>query len=507
MYLTQPLHNAVRHRAGHPVTVYRDRVRSVAECADRVGRLAAGLRALGVDWGDRVALLGANSDRYHESLLAVAWAGGVVVPLNSRWAADEIGFAIADCAAAVAITDERLLPVVDAVRDRAGIRAVVVMSDGRAPGGAVSFEDLIAGHAPMSDVRRGGDDVLGIFYTGGTTGRSKGAMLSHDNVFASAWGSLATGHFTTLGGRLLHAAPMFHLAGFAIWIAGLLTGGTHVMVDGFTPEGVLAAIERHAVTDVLLVPTMIQALADCPDAGRYDTSSLVRLIYGGSPMPAATLAAARSMFPRAGLVQAYGMTELSPVATLLGPADHDMPRLAASAGRAAPHAEVRIVDPAGNEAAAGVVGEVVVRGDHVMAGYWQRPEETAAALRGGWMHTGDAGYLDEHGFLFVVDRIKDVIITGDENVYCAEVENVLLQHPAVAACAVIGVPDARWGERVHALVVAAGDAGASAEDLRAFCRGRLAGFKIPRSVEFAASLPVSSAGKVLKRQLRQERAR
>ncbi|GGM37710.1 AMP-binding protein [Dactylosporangium sucinum] len=370
-----------------------------------------------------------------------------------------------------------------------------------------AVEDLIAGHAPMSDVRRGGDDVLGIFYTGGTTGRSKGVMLSHDNVFTSAWGSLATGHFTTPGGRLLHAAPMFHLADFAIWVAGLLTGGTHVIVDGFTPGGVLAAIERHAVTDVLLVPTMIQALADFPDAGRYDTSSLVRLIYGGSPMPATTLAAARTMFPGAGLVQAYGMTELSPVATLLGPAEHDVPRLAASAGRAAPHAEVRIVDRAGDEVAAGAVGEVVVRGDHVMAGYWQRPEETAAALRGGWMYTGDAGYLDEDGFLFVVDRIKYMIITGDENVYSAEVENVLSQHPAVAACAVIGLPDAQWGERVHVLVVPAGDAGVRAEDLRAFCRGRLAGFKIPRSVEVVASLPISPAGKVVKRQLRQERAR
>jgi len=507
MYLTQPLHSAVQHGGSRPLTIYGDRVRSVAECADRVARLAAGLRALGVRRGDRVALFGANSDRYHEALLGVAWAGGVVVPLNSRWTPDEVGFALADCAATVVIADEMRLPVVELVRDHAGVRAVMVMSDGSPPAGAISFDDLVAEHAPTPDSRRGGDELLGIFYTGGTTGRPKGVMLSHDNVFASAWGSLATGHFITPDGRLLHAAPMFHLADFAIWIAGLLTGGTHVIVDGFTPDGVLTAIERHAVTDVLLVPTMVQVLADFPDAGRFDTSSLVRLIYGGSPMPEATLAAARKMFPQAGFVQAYGMTELSPVATLLGPAEHDVPGLIRSAGRAAPHAEVRIVDPAGGEVAAGVVGEVAVRGDHVMAGYWQRPEETAQVLRDGWLLTGDAGYLDEHGFLFVVDRIKDMIITGDENVYSAEVENVLSQHPAVAACAVIGLPDAQWGERVHALVVPAGGAEVSVDELRAFCRGKLAGYKIPRGVEFVTSLPTSAAGKVLKRRLRQERTR
>lgn len=330
-------------------------------------------------------------------------------------------------------------------------------------------------------------------------------MLTHANLFASAWGSLAMGDFTTPDGCLLHAAPMFHLADLATWVAGLLTGGTHVMLEAFSPHGLLAAIERHSVSDVLLVPTMIQALADCRDAGRFDTSSLVRLIYGGSPMPEATLAAARALFPHAGLVQAYGMTELAPVATLLRSADHDVPRLTRSAGRAAPHAEVRVVDAAGVPTPNGETGEIVVRGDHVMAGYWQRPEETAQALRDGWLFTGDAGYLDEDGYLFVVDRIKDMIITGDENVYSAEVENTLLQHAGVSACAVIGLPDAQWGERVHALLVSADGTEPAIEELREFCRGKLAGYKLPRSVEYVASLPVSAAGKVLKRTLRQER--
>ncbi|MEU5786320.1 long-chain fatty acid--CoA ligase [Micromonospora purpureochromogenes] len=505
MYLTQPLHNAVQRDGSRPLTICGGRVRSVADSGERVSRLAAGLRALGVDRGHRVALLSTNSDRYHETLLAVAWADAVVVPLNSRWAADEVAFALADCTASVLIVDEAHLSVAEVVRGRTGVAAVVVMADGAAPPGTIGFEELIAQHEPIADSRRGDDSLLGIFYTGGTTGQPKGVMLTHANLFASAWGSLAMGDFTTPNGRLLHAAPMFHLADLATWVAGLLIGSTHVILDAFTPQGVLTAIEQYSVTDVLLVPTMVQVLADCPDAGRFDTSSLVRLIYGGSPMPAATLAAARKLFPQTGFVQAYGMTELAPVATLLGSADHDVPRLIRSAGRAAPHAEVRVVNAAGETAPTGEVGEIAVRGDHVMTGYWQRPEETARVLRDGWLFTGDAGYLDEEGYLFVVDRIKDMIITGDENVYSAEVENVLSQHPAVAACAVIGLPDARWGERVHAIIVPRDGTHPSVDELRGFCRDKLAGYKLPRSVEYVRSLPISAAGKVLKRTLRQER--
>ena len=505
MYLTQALHNAVQHSGGRALTVYRDRVRSATACADRVGRLAAGLRGLGVGRGDRVAILGPNSDRYHETLLAVAWADAVVVPVNSRWIPAEVGFALRDCQASVLVVDASFLRVLAAIREQAELNAVVVLGDGPPPADVVDYERLIGDNEPIPDSRRGGDEVFGIFYTGGTTGQPKGVMLTHTNVLTSALGCLATGEFTTPGGRLLHVAPMFHLADVATWVAMLIAGGTHVMLPGFTPAGVLAAIEQHQITDVLLVPTMIQLLVDFPDASRFDVSSLAHLIYGGSPMPGALLARARKVFPQAGFVQAYGMTELGPVATLLSPADHETPELHASAGRAAPHAEVRVIDQAGGELPPGAVGEIVVRGDHVMAGYWHRPEETAAVLRDGWLHSGDAGYLDDHGYLFVVDRIKDMIISGDENVYSVEVENVLAWHPAVAACAVIGVPDPQWGERVHALVVPAAGTGAPVDELREFCRQHLSAYKVPRSVEFVAALPTSGAGKVLKRQLRAER--
>ncbi len=272
----------------------------------------------------------------------------------------------------------------------------------------------------------------------------------------------------------------------------------------------LRAIQDDGVTDSLLVPTMIQALVDDPRREHYAVDGLRHIIYGASPISEALLERAMKAFPQAVFTQAYGMTELSPVATLLGPADHcdteAGPARLRSAGRAVPHAEVKVVGPDDVERPRGEVGEVVVRGAHVMTGYWNRPEETAAALHGGWMHTGDAGWMDEAGYLYIVDRIKDMIITGGENVYSAEVENALCTHDAVAAAAVIGLPDPEWGERVHAVVVLAAGATATADELIAHVRARIAGYKTPRTVTFADALPVSGAGKVLKRELRAQLA-
>ena len=253
----------------------------------------------------------------------------------------------------------------------------------------------------------------------------------------------------------------------------------------------MAAISEHQVTDTLLVPTMLQMLVDDPGVADSDLSSLAKLIYGASPISEAVLERARKMFPSAGFAQAYGMTEMSPGATLLTPADHDDPALHRSAGRAAPNVEVRIVDPDDNEVPRGEVGEIVARGDNVMLGYWNRPEDTAAAIRDGWMHTGDGGRMDENGYMFIVDRIKDMIITGGENVYSAEVENALAGHPAVAACAVIGVPDPDWGERVHAVVVLLPGRQATADEIRAHCKTLIAGYKSPRTVDFVDALPMS----------------
>ncbi|MEV0809426.1 long-chain fatty acid--CoA ligase [Micromonospora sp. NPDC050200] len=506
MYVTQALHRLVQQDPHRPMTICGGRVRSVGESADRVARLAAGLRGLGVRRGDRVAVLGPNSDQYHESLLAAAWADAVVMPIDYRWSPSEISYALRDCDASVLVADAAFLPVVDSRPELVNLRTVV-MGDTAASAGTVCYEELIEGSAAMPDSCRGGDALFGIFYTGGTTARPKGVMLTHANMLTSAFGSLATGQFVTPGGRILHTAPMFHLAGLAVWTAALITGGTHVILPAFTPTDVLTAIEDHGITDILLVPTMIQLLVDALRRGEYDVSSLRHLVYGGAPMPVSLLARTRDALRDTGFVQAYGMTELAPVATLLLPTDHDDPGIAGSAGRAAPHAEVRVVGPGGTELSTGAVGEVIVRGGHVMSGYWGRPEETAAAVRDGWMHTGDAGYLDGRGYLFIVDRIKDMTISGGENAFPAEVEAVLAQHPGVAMSAVIGLPDDRWGERVHAVVVPSDTGRTDAGKLREHCLEHLARYKIPRDIEFVTELPVSAAGKVLKRQLRQQRVR
>jgi acyl-CoA synthetase (AMP-forming)/AMP-acid ligase II len=503
MYLTQGLHRAVQQQPDHVMTIFGDRERTFGEVAGRVARLAAALRGLGVGDGDRVAMLALNSDRYSEYLLAVPWANAVLNPVNVRWSAAEIAYSLRDSGTGVLVADDAFAPVLPAVREAVpGLRAVIHAGDGPAPDGTVGYEDLIAAASPIEDARRGGDDLAGVFYTGGTTGFPKGVMLSHANLGVSWLGSAATGHLVRPGSRTLHTAPMFHLADLACWGATVLVGGSHVIVPAFEPAAVLAAIERHRVTDVLLVPTMIQLLASHPEVARYDLASLRSVIYGASPIPQALLERAMKCFPGASFTQAYGMTELAPVATILSPSDHERSGLLRSAGRAAPHAEIRIVDPDGAPLPSGTVGEIIVRGGHVMQGYWNQPEQTAAAVRDGWMHTGDGGYLDDQGYLYVVDRIKDMIITGGENVYSAEVENAVASHPAVAQCAVIGVPDPDWGERVHAVVVVCPDTTVTLEELREHVKTLIAGYKAPRSLEIAGTLPTSGAGKILKHQLR-----
>jgi acyl-CoA synthetase (AMP-forming)/AMP-acid ligase II len=504
MNLTQSLHRAKQQDPSGVATVFGDRVRTWAESADRIARLAAGLQSLGVQPGDRVGILSLNSDRYHEALFATWWAGGVVNPINIRWSAAEIAYSLEDSGTEVLLVDDMFLPLVPAVREGAPVLTTVVHAgDGETPEGTIGYESLLD-NPPIEDVRRGGDDLAGIFYTGGTTGFPKGVMLSHANLILSALGSAATGQFVVPGGRLLHAAPMFHLADLAAWMGRNLVGGSHVIVPMFTPDGVIKAVEEHRPTDALLVPTMLQLLVDAPGVKEADLSSLEKIVYGASPISEALLERVGRAFPGAALTQAYGMTELSPVATMLSPEAHLDPVLRRSAGRAAPHAEVRIVDTDDNEVPRGEVGEIVVRGGHVMSGYWNKPEETAAALIDGWMHTGDGGRMDENGYVFIVDRIKDMIVTGGENVYSAEVENAVSLHPAVATCAVIGVPDEEWGERVHAVLVLQPGCSVEIEELRNHVKTLIAGYKAPRTLEVMEALPMSGAGKVLKRELRKK---
>lgn len=505
MYLTQGLHRSVQQTPEALMTICGGRERTFAAVATRVARLAGGLRDLGVRSGDRVALLSLNSDRYHEYLLAVPWADAVLNPVNIRWSASEIIYALKDSGTSVLIVDDAHVDLLSPIR--AGceqLSAVIYCGDGQAPEGTVDYEQLIASAPAIADARRGGTELAGVFYTGGTTGDPKGVMLSHAAMVTSWLGALASGHLFGLGRqtRYLHAAPMFHLADLAAWGATILVGGTHVMVPRFDPAEVFSAIQAHRVTDVALVPIMVQAIVDHPDLSAYDLTSVRGVLYGASPIPQALLERSAAALPDARFTQAYGMTELSPIATLLGPEDHTKPALLRSAGRAAPNCEVQIVDAGGTEVPRGSVGEIVVRGANVMIGYWNKPDETAAAIRDGWMHTGDGGLMDEAGYVFIVDRLKDMIVTGGENVYSVEVENAVARNPEVAQCAVIGIPDADWGERVHAVVVLRPGVKTTDEEIRRQAKQYIAGYKAPRSVEFVDALPVSGAGKVLKRELR-----
>jgi acyl-CoA synthetase (AMP-forming)/AMP-acid ligase II len=503
MYLTQGLHRAVQQRPDAIATICGDRQRTSRELADRVARLAGALQEHGVGEGDRVAMLSLNSDRYHEYLLAVPWAGAVLNPINIRWSIREIAYALNDSETKVLVVDDRFAADAPALRESCpALETVIYAGDGSAPNGTESYEAMIESASPVEDARRGGDKLAGLFYTGGTTGVPKGVMLSYTNLCTSTLGTVAGGHTFGSGVRYLHAAPMFHIADLFGWTVTEMLGGTHIFIPGFASDAVLSAIAQHRITDTLLVPTMIQALVDDPRISTHDLTSLRGILYGASTIPQATLERAMGALPTTSFTQVYGMTELSPVATVLGPEEHHDSALLRCAGRAAPHSEVRIVDDEDVECPRGIVGEIVVRGAHVMLGYWNKPMETEAALRGGWMHTGDGGYMNEVGHVFVVDRLKDMIITGGENVYSAEVENAISKYPGVAACAVIGLPDPEWGERVHAVVVTTPNLEVRADALREHTKTLIAGYKAPRTIEFVESLPVSGAGKILKHQLR-----
>ncbi|TDU24216.1 acyl-CoA synthetase (AMP-forming)/AMP-acid ligase II [Panacagrimonas perspica] len=506
MQFTQGLHRAVQQRPNAVATVCNGRVRTMAQLRDRVGRLAAGLHSRGVRRGDRVCMLSLNSDRYLETYLALAWLGAVVNPANFRWNVGEILYSIQDSECVALIVDDPFVTMIGAIRDGApSLRLIVHAGDMSAPAGTESFEGLIDSHTAVDDLELGGDELLGIFYTGGTTGAPKGVMLSHANVHSSAMALLAEGAVPE-GSVALHAAPMFHLADFMLTCCLLLRGGEHVMLPSFQPASVVDLIRTRGISDLLMVPAMLQMLVDAPAMVGADVASVRRIIYGASPASEALLDRVMSAFAGADLLQVYGMTEASAVMSVLPPAMHvpaarPLGRLR-SGGRACLHVQIRIVDGEDREVPQGEVGEITARGPNIMQGYLNKSDATTSALKNGWMHTGDMGYMDADGYVFIVDRIKDMIISGGENVYSAEVENAIAKHPAVAACAVVGIPCKDMGEKIHAAVVLKPGATLDSDALYQHCKQLIAGYKCPRSLEVRESLPVSGAGKVLKTELR-----
>ncbi|GAA4832944.1 long-chain fatty acid--CoA ligase [Kitasatospora terrestris] len=474
--------------------VHEEGSRTYRELHRRVLRLAHGLRALGVAQGDRVAYLGPNHPAFLEALFAAVALGAVFVPLNTRLAAPELAYNLADSGSTVLVHAPEQAGAARAAADRAGVRLRIALA-GPAEG-VLGYEELLAGacEEPL-DVAVAPDDPCMIMYTSGTTGRPKGAVLSHANI---TWNSVNVLVDTDLAGDevTLVVAPLFHTGGLNMTcLPTLLKGGRVVLHGAFDAQRVLETVERLGVTYMFGVPTMYDAMAALPRWATTDLSSLRSLNCGGAPVPARTIAA----YLERGLAfsQGYGMTEASPGVLYL-----DKEQAAAKAGSTGvPHffTDTRVVRADGRDAAPGERGEVLVQGPHVMTGYWGRPEDTAAAFADGdWLRTGDIARTDADGYAYIVDRVKDMYVSGGENVYPAEVEDAILAHPAVAECAVIGVPDPRWGEVGRAVVVLRPGADAGEQDILDHLRGRLAKYKIPKSVVLADTLPRTASGKIVK---------
>ncbi|MBI5618215.1 MAG: long-chain fatty acid--CoA ligase [Gammaproteobacteria bacterium] len=506
MNITLALHRGALMCGDRTVLVCGGRTVDWRELKSRTARLAGALRALGLAPGERVAMLADSGIPYFEFHYAVPWAGGVMVPLNIRLADAELVDILNDSEASVIIADAAFGDRLATLRRGATtLRHAIVV--GGAPE-ALDYEDLIANAEPAEDVRRRGEDLLAIMYTGGTTGRPKGVMQSVGNAVVNLLAAIPNMEFRE-GMVYLHTTPMFHTAGSARIYGTTTALGVGIVLPRFDVPEMLRAIEAHRVTHTLLVPTMINRLLNSPEFAKTDLSSLTNLSYGASIMPEALLRKALELLPDVRFTQSYGMTELSPSAAYLQPKYHVLEGPLAgrikSIGQPIHTAEIRIADEYDRELPHGEVGEIQVRGPMVMQGYWRQPELTAQTLRGGWMHTGDAGYMDGEGFIFLIDRIKDMVITGGENVYSGEVENAIYEHPKIRECAVIGLPDADFGERVHAIVVPHPGEDVTAEEIVAHCRALIAHYKCPRSVDVRhESLPLSATNKILKTELRKQ---
>ncbi|WP_370327890.1 long-chain fatty acid--CoA ligase [Euzebya sp.] len=472
-----------------------------AELHDRVRRAADALAARGVQAGDRVAYLGPNHPSLVEVLFAATSLGAVFVPVNWRLAAPEVAHVLGDADVTALVCAGSHAEVAAAALDGTDDVTVLVVDRGGAATGEwwEGYDEAVAAATPTPRDRPTGlDDVAVLLYTSGTTGRPKGAMLTHGNI---TWNAVNVVIDTDLAGDevSLVCAPLFHVAALdMVLLPALMKGSTVILESGFDAGEVLATIERERVTCMFGVPTMFDRMAAHPDFATTDVSSLRRLLCGGAPVPLRTITTwlERDVV----FMQGYGMTETAPGALFLG-AERAAEK-AGTAGVPSFFTDVRVVRPDGTDVDVGERGEVIVQGPNVMAGYWRRPEATAEVIRDGWFHSGDVAVIDDDGYVRIVDRIKDMIVSGGENIYPAEVEDVLFDHPDVVEVAVIGIPDPGWGEVGRAIVVRTPGSDLTGEALLAHAEGRLARYKIPKSVVFADELPRSGAGKVLKPILR-----
>lgn len=505
MQLTQNLHRMMQQSSTKTALIEGDKQESWKDLYANISRFAGALLALGISPGDRIAYLGPSGIPYVHFLYGSWWAGGVINPVNTRWTAAEMGFSLEDCETRTLIIDPLFENLVPEIRPHApGLQHILSMGETSLEG--VTPRSKWLDHAAeVPDAVRHGDDLAAILYTGGTTGRPKGVMLSHQGMSLSLLATLAFPDAAP-GDVFLHAAPLFHIGGLGGLLFAQLAGKCCVLLPTFEPLAVLKAVPQYGVSDAFLVPTMLRMLVDHPSFADYDMSSLRLVRYGAAPMDEVLMNQLVTSLPAASFLQAYGMTELSPTCCLLGPEDHSAEAFSdgrgRSAGRPIAVLELRIVAPNGDELPRGEPGEIIVRGPTIMLGYWGRPDETANAIRNGWLHTGDIGRMDRQGYVTIVDRLKDMIVSGGENIYSAEVEEALLSHPAIAMVAVVGAPDDKWGERVHACITVRSRHSVDLQSIQSHCRKTLAGYKIPRSFSILEAMPLSAAGKILKKDLR-----
>lgn len=509
------LRYAAQQYPGKTAVVCGDHRITYAQFDSRAERLAGAIRAMGVDPGDRVAFLSGNCHRLLEAYYGVLQAGAVLLPLNIRLAGHELAYILNDSESKVLFFESQFSSLVESFRkDLRSVRSFFLLDEKEPPVWASpeTYEELLAEAAPYhADVMQFDENALGeLFYTSGTSANPKGVMLTHRNIYLHAL--TAALNFGTNSEEVeLHTIPLFHANGWGVAHSLTFLGGTHVMIQKFDPAEVFRLIEREKVRNCSLVPTMATALVNCPDRPKYDLSSLKRITIGGA---ASSPTLVREVEEKIGCTcfSGYGLTETAPVLTTSRMKDgvqwegQERYEGQARTGYAVPGVEIRVVDTEGLDVPRDgkSIGEIAARSDGVMAGYWKQPESTAAVIREGWFYTGDMATIDADGYVLIVDRKKDIIVSGGENISSLELEKTLLAHPAAYEVAVIPVPDERWGEAPKALLVLKPGARATEDELLEFCRARLAHYKCPRSVEFLETLPKTGTGKILKKELRKK---
>jgi acyl-CoA synthetase (AMP-forming)/AMP-acid ligase II len=506
MKLPQILQRVAHEYPDRPGITFEGKTRTWQEFLVRCEQLAGGLDELGLKAGDRMAILSHNSNAMAELFFGPLWLGVVPVPLNWRWALPELVACLEDCEPTVLVVDAALVETAAELKSLCpSIETLIFIGDDKTPADFVNYEAMLGAAQRVSHCPFGGEDLAVIVYTGGTTGRSKGVMLSHTNLYTNAMNHL---EFDSVGEGLsiVLSGPMFHISACCRVYIHTFMAVHMVILRQFDALQLMESIEKYRLSSVILISAMAALVLDHPRYSEFDLSSLRKINYGAAPMPPSLIKRLQAQFPEVGFYHGYGATEASGIISTLSADEHCLvdgaSKRPGSVGKPATYIELRIVDEKGGEVSSGVVGEIIIRGPNVMKGYWKMPEATAEVLRDDWYHTGDAGYRDEDDFVYLVDRMKDMIISGGENIYSVEVERAIDLHPAVRQCAVIGRPDEKWGEVVHAVISLEPQHSLTEQELLEHCRQYIAGYKCPRGLSIWDALPLSGAGKLLKNEIR-----